>query len=183
MNDQRTSALGEYDFTLTFALSQPDADPADLVEQLYADGCNDALIGIGQHGRIALNFAREAASAEEAVLSALSDVQRIVPGSRLIEASPDFVGLTDIADMLGFSRQFMRKLLLKSGPEFPLPVHDGKPAIWHLATVLAWFTKHNERDIDEALLEVSRVNMQCNLAKEGAAMDRRFSSRVKGLLV
>ena len=140
-----------------------DTKPEGFVEQLFADGCDDALIGIGQHGRLALDFTREASSAGEAVLSALTDVQRIVPGARLIEASPDFVGLTDIANILGFSRQNMRKLLVKSGPTFPLPVHDGKPAIWHLATILDWFAIEKGRDLDAALHEVSRVTMQCNL--------------------
>jgi len=175
--------LAEYDFTLKFALGQRDLDPEEFAEQLYSEGCDDALVGVGQHGRIALNFTRDAESAEEAVLSALSDVQRIIPGAMLVEASPDFVGLTDIANLLGFSRQYMRKLILKCGAEFPLPVHDGKPAIWHLATVLTWFTKKKERKFDNALLEVSRVNMQCNLVKEGAGLDHRFSSRVKGLVV
>ena len=124
--------MGQYDFTLKFALAQQDADPEAFVEQLLAEGCDDALIGIGQYGRIALNFTREATSAGEAVLSALSDVQRIIPAARLVEAAPDFVGLTDIANILGFSRQNMRKLVIKSGPNFPLPVHDGKPAIWHI---------------------------------------------------
>jgi hypothetical protein len=117
--------MSQYEFTLKFALPQQDVDPEVFVEQLFADGCDDALIGIGQHGRLALDFTREAPSAGEAVLSALSDVQRIIPGARLVEASPDFVGLTDIANFLGFSRQNMRKLLIKSGPNFPLPVHDG----------------------------------------------------------
>jgi hypothetical protein len=47
----------------------------------------------------------------QALLSALSDVQRVMPDAKLVEASPDLVGLTDIANLLGFSRQYMRKLL------------------------------------------------------------------------
>jgi hypothetical protein len=174
--------MSQYDFTLKFALPEQDVDPEVFVEQLFADGCDDALIGIGQHGRLALDFTREAPSAGEAILSALSDVQRTIPGARLIEASPDFVGLTDIANILGFSRQNMRKLLIKSGPKFPLPVHDGKPAIWHLSTVLEWFTNVKGRDLDESLLEVSRINMQCNLVKETAGLDDRVTDRLKELV-
>jgi hypothetical protein len=174
--------VNQYDFTLNFALPQQDADPEEFVEQLFAEGCDDALIGIGQHGRLALDFAREAPSAVEAILSALSDVQRVIPGARLIEASPDFVGLTDIANILGFTRQNMRKLLVKSGPKFPLPVHDGRPAIWHLSTVLDWFSNEKGRDLDEALLEVSRVNMQCNLVKETAGLDGGVSDRLRALV-
>lgn len=35
-----------------------------------------ALVGIGQAGRIALNFSREAESAAQAIRSALEDVER-----------------------------------------------------------------------------------------------------------
>jgi hypothetical protein len=34
------------------------------------------------------------------------------PGAELVEASPDFVGLTDVADLVGCSRQNIRKLML-----------------------------------------------------------------------
>ena len=174
--------MNQYEFTLKFALPLQDVDPEVFVERLFSDGCDDALIGIGQHGRLALDFTCEASSADEAVLSALSDVQRVIPGARLIEASPDFVGLTDIANILGFTRQNMRKLLVKSGPKFPLPVHDGKPAIWHLSAVLDWFTNEKGRDLDRSLLDVSRVNMQCNLVKETASLDEGVSERLKAFV-
>ena len=61
----------EYDFTLKFALAEGDSDAAAIVERLGASGCDDALVGTGIPGRIALSFTREAASAEDAVLSAL----------------------------------------------------------------------------------------------------------------
>jgi len=174
--------MSQYDFTLKLALGKHDADPDAFVEQLLAEGCDDALIGVGQYGRIALNFNREAATAVEAVLSALADVQRAIPDSKLVEAAPDLVGLTDIANLLGFSRQYMRKLVMQSGSEFPLPVHEGRPAIWHLATVLGWFRDRKARDFDEALLEVSRINMQCNLFKEAVGLDHDISVQLKSLV-
>lgn len=174
--------MGQYDFTLRFALGHHDADPAHFVDKLLTEGCDDALIGLGQQGRIALNFTREAGSADEAVLSALSDVLRSIPGAKLVEAMPDLVGLTDIANLLGFSRQNMRKLVVQKGSEFPLPVHDGKPAIWHLATVLCWFAERKNRRVDEALIGVSRINMQCNLVKESGKLDHSISDRLKSLI-
>jgi hypothetical protein len=65
----------------------------------------------------------------------------------------------------------------------PPPVHEGKPAIWHLSTVLSWFTDNKTREFDETLIEIARVNMQCNLIKEGAAVDRKMSDRFKALIV
>ena len=175
--------MGQYDFTLRFALGQHDADPEQFVEKLLAEGCSDALIGLGLPGRIALDFTREASSAEQAIVSALADVQRAIPDASLNEATPDLVGLTDIANLLGFSRQYMRKLAVKKGSGFPPPVHEGKPAIWHLSTVLSWFAEGEIREFDAEILEIARVNMQCNLVKEAAALDRGMSRRLKGLVI
>lgn len=175
--------MGQFNFTLRFALGEHDADPQLFVESLLAEGCDDALIGLGRPGRIALDFTREASSADDAILSALADVQRAIPEAKLVEATPDLVGLTDIANLLGFSRQYMRKLAVKEGTGFPLPIHEGKPAIWHLSTVLSWLADNKAREFDETLMEVARVNMQCNLIKEGAGVDRSMSDRFKALII
>lgn len=74
----------EYTFTLKYQLADDDRDPDALVERLGEVGCDDALVGIGQPGRLALEFTREAADADEAVRSALADVRRAVPSARLI---------------------------------------------------------------------------------------------------
>jgi hypothetical protein len=174
--------MRQYDFTLRFAFGQPDADPEVFVERLMAEGCDDALIGLGQHGRIALNFTREATSAAEAILSALDDVQRAIPDAKLVEACPDLVGLTDIANMLGFSRQNMRKLMVSNRSDFPLPVYEGKLAIWHLSTVLSWFKERRTHEFDETLLEVAQTNRQCNLTREMAHLDPSISSRLRHLV-
>ena len=175
-------SMGKYDFTLKFALGYHDADPKLFVDKLLAEGCDDALIGVGQCGRIALDFTRESLSADDAVLSALSDVHRAIPEAMLIEALPDLVGLTDIAKVLGFSRQNMRKLVVKKGSEFPPPVHDGKPAIWHLAVVLSWFIEKKSRKVDQATMDISRINMQCNILRETTKLDRDYSDRLERLI-
>ena len=75
----------EYTFTLKYQLTEDDSDPDGLVERLGEAGCDDALVGIGQPGRLALEFTREADSADAAVRSALADVRSAVPSARLIE--------------------------------------------------------------------------------------------------
>ena len=130
--------MNTFDFTLKFGLPDPAADPADFLERLAAAGCDDAAIGIGQKGRIALEFTRKSRTAADAILGALRDVTRAIPGAVLVEAGPDFVGLTDVARILGCSRQYARKVMISSGSAFPAPVHDGNPSLWRLAKVLAW---------------------------------------------
>lgn len=155
-----------YDFTLKFAVPD-DLAMATLETRLFESGCDDALLGLGQKGRLALEFAREAPSAEEAVTTAITDVRHAVPDARLIEVAPDVVGLTDIAELMAFSRQNMRQLLQSHLATFPLPLHEGRAAsFWHLAEVLDWFQKHQRKSIDAALLEVAQISMQANVARE-----------------
>ena len=77
----------EYTFTLKYQLRDDHVSVDDVVEQLGATGCNDALVGIGRVDGLSLEFTREAASAEAALVSALSDVKRAVPSAKLIETT------------------------------------------------------------------------------------------------
>ncbi|MGH8146278.1 MAG: helix-turn-helix transcriptional regulator [Rhodanobacteraceae bacterium] len=160
----------EYTFTLKYQLNEQDSDLDALVERLGEAGCDDALVGIWQPGRLALEFTREADSAQTAVRSALADVKRTAPTARLIEMTPDFVGLTDVAEVVGVSRQNIRKLMLAHTASFPAPVHEGSASIWHLAEVLTWLDAKGGYLLERSTLEVSRIALQVNLAKE----TRRF---------
>ena len=156
----------EYIFTLKYQLTEHDNDPDALVERLGEAGCDDALVGIGQTGRLALEFTREAESAQVAVRSALADVKRAIPSAKLVEAVPDFVGLTDVAEMVGVSRQAMRKLMLSHAATFPAPVHEGSASIWHLAEVLGWLEEKGGYALERKMLETARAALEVNLARE-----------------
>ena len=155
-----------YTFTLKYSPSEEDRDLDDMIERLGAAGCDDALVGTGRAGRLALNFTREGASADQAVRSAIADVHRAVPTATLIEASPDFVGLTDIAAIAGVSRQAMRKLMLAHPTDFPPPVHEGTLAIWHLAEVLDWLRQRANYAVQPETLETACVTLAVNVARE-----------------
>lgn len=169
----------EYTFTLKYQLADNDRDPDALVERLGEAGCEDALVGIGQPGRLALEFTREAADAEAAVCSALADVRSVMPLAKLIEVAPDLVGLTDVAEIIGVSRQNMRKLMLMHPGSFPAPVHEGSASIWHLVDVLVWLRGRGTYTLAQEILEVAQVAMQVNIAKE----QRRISEHLKHRLV
>jgi hypothetical protein len=173
----------EYEFTLKFNLGVAQADTDSLVERLGEAGCDDALIGIGQPGRIALNFTRQAASAEEAVVSALRDVKHAIPDAKLVEASPDFVGLSDVAELVGVSRQYVRKLVLSNLDSFPNPVHgSGSGALWHLAPVLLWLRDRDAYRIDPSLFEVAHMAMQVNIAKDAGWLESGVRRQVEELV-
>ncbi|MBK5011105.1 hypothetical protein IAE33_002965 [Pseudomonas sp. S60] len=162
----------EYEFTLKYQLSKPyDADA--LLERLAENGCDDALIGVGQPGRLALAFIRESGSADEALQSALQDVYRAIPSASLIEATPDLVGLTDVADLIGVSRQNMRKLMLAHYSDFPAPVHEGRTSLWHLADILVWLRKRETYAIGQGVFELAHTAMAVNIS---SAYDRLFGA-------
>lgn len=168
----------EYIFTLKYQLSEQDCDLDDLVERLGETGCDDALIGVGQPGRLALEFTREADTAEAALVSALSDVKAAIPSAKLIEAAPDFVGLTDVAQVVGVSRQNMRKLMVSHPTSFPAPVHEGSSSVWHLAEVMTWLQARGTYKFEQAVLDVAVTAMQVNLAKEARQITPRVQREV-----
>ncbi len=171
--------MTNYEFTLYFRLPDPREDPQRYLGRLADAGCEDALVGLGQPGRIALEFSRSAKSALAAIASALREVRRAIPGAVLVEAAPDLVGLSDVAEFAGFTRQNMRKLMLGNAASFPSPVHEGKPALWHLACILNWL-QTQPRSVDSSLLEVAKAAMAVNIAKEttrlpGATLPRELA--------
>ncbi|WP_411705479.1 helix-turn-helix transcriptional regulator [Edaphovirga cremea] len=155
-----------YEFTLIFSLAETRQDPEVHVAALLDAGCDDALIGVGTKGRIALNFSREAETALDALTSAFNDVKKAIPDARIAEAAPDWVGLSDVAGLLGCSRQYMRKLMVTQSQAFPLPVHDGSTSVWNLESVLTWLKQHKSYPVAATLFDISVVTRQFNLYQQ-----------------
>lgn len=173
----------EFTFKLNYQLTEDEADADELVERLGEAGCDDALVGIGQPGRIALEFTREADSALLAVTSAMADVKRAISSAKLIEVGPDLVGLTDIADVVGVTRQNMRKLAVTNFKTFPAPAHEGSSALWHLTDVLGWMSQRSKAyQLEPGTLEVARTTKQLNLAGQALQLEPEILRQVKGLL-
>jgi hypothetical protein len=154
----KVSQMNKYEFILTFSLPDVQEDPERYLDALYEAGCDDALIGTGQPGSIALEFVREAKSAAAAVNSAIANVKDAIPGAELIEVKPDLVGLTDVAEILQCSRQNIRKYMV-GYVDFPKPVYTGTASLWHLWE-LASFKKFN---FPQTIAELSRTTFEINL--------------------
>ena len=170
----------EYVFTLKYHIGALSPDIA--IERLGEAGCDDALAGTGQSGRIALEFTRDAPDARAAMLSALADVKRALPQAKLIEAAPDLVGLTDVANLIGVTRQNMRKLMVGHGASFPAPLHEGSASVWHLADILEWLREKGSYTLDNKLAELADSARQINLAKEARRLIPELRSEIEALL-
>ena len=150
--------MSEYQFTLTFSLPNCEENAEQFLDALYEAGCDDALVGTGQSGSIALEFVREADSATAAINSAIQNVKAAIPGAELLEAKPDLVGLTDMAAILNCSRQNVRKYMVKY-QDFPKPVYTGSSTLWHLWDV----AKFEKIEFPETVAELSKTTFKVNL--------------------
>lgn len=167
--------MDTFTFVLTFALPGRDSDPEQFLDALYEAGCDDAAVGVGQAGMIGLDFARAANGAEDAIRSAIGDVRAAIPGAVLIQAGPDLVGLTEMAEIFGFSRQNMRKYATgqsSAAASFPPPVVTGEPGLWHLAEIVAWLRDNTSVRAPAEVLAVAKAAAKLNFEIERDRQER-----------
>src|SRR4051794_37983041 len=92
-----------YQFTLI--LKNVNENTGDLEDSLFEAGCDDALINF-KNGTVYLEFDREASSLENAVVSAIKQVQLTSVDAEVASVAPEnFVTETEIAKRLEISRQ------------------------------------------------------------------------------
>jgi hypothetical protein len=116
------------------------------------------------------------------VLARLCAERSALASARLIELAPDLVGLTDEAEMVGVSRQNMRKLMRSHPSRFPAPGHEGSASIWHLADVLIWRQAKGSYALARNVLEVAQVALQVNVVTEGQRLPRPASKELQALV-
>lgn len=72
-------------FTLLYRLPCKSLAEEELIGGLLAAGCNDALVGLGRRGHVALEFERSAPDRDSAVQTAQLAVSTAWPGARLVQ--------------------------------------------------------------------------------------------------
>ena len=114
---------------------------------------------------------REGESGEQylnALAEAGCDDASVIPHARLIEAGPDLVGLTDMGEIFGVSRQHMRQFILEHD-NAPSPVHSGNPKLWHLSDISDWMSSINAHirgaGISRECAELARTTLAVNFAR------------------
>lgn len=131
--------MSTWDFSLI--LSGIDASSDDGFDSLWSACADEPLIGT-YDGVSEVLFSREAETAEDAVLSAIADVERI-DGVRVVGLRDEsFWTLGDIAERSGRSPAEIRRLV--SAPAFPphLSDPDEPDPLWRAQEIIDWFQKH-----------------------------------------
>ena len=166
-------------------------DGADLldesvVDSLFESGCDDALVG-STDGVQFIDFDRSAASLDEAVLSAVADVEQ-VEGVRVLRmAGAGLVSIADIAARTGRTREGVRLLVAGArGPGgFPPPVTDPRDRyrLWRWSDVERWFRSEVGEEISEVGEErlLSAINACLELRQQHRWLDAGKRSRLQAL--
>ena len=138
-----------------------------VLNGLFESGCDDALVG-STDGVQFIDFDRDAASLDAAVLSAVADAER-VDGIRVLRvAGAGLASVGDIATRTRRTREGVRLLVsgVRGPGGFPPPVTDprGRFRLWRWTDVDRWF---KERLGEEAPLAAEeRLVMAINTCLE-----------------
>lgn len=153
-----------FEFTLVYLLPDEKLVADEHLDALFEAGCDDALLGVGKAGRMALEFAREATDAASAFASAKGNVETAIPGAQLIEVQPDIVGASEIATLAKCSRQNVRKQLEKIST-LAAPIYAGSGhTLWHLSLLNHYLAQQTTLAISPQAYEISKVAMSANTA-------------------
>ena len=174
-----------YEFTLL--LEGPDV----LSEEAFGaldEPCHDAIFG-RRGGMQFADFEREAANFEEAVITAIRDVEDAVDALRVVRVQPDeLVTAAAIAERVGRTPQSINQLAggkrRKAEEPFPAPVAwvDGKTRLWRWSDVVEWFavTTGDVSDDDLATAEfVAMVNGELEARRHRERLSELSGPRAK----
>ena len=155
----------------TLIVDGPDVQQPALVDALFEAGCDDGLVG--RSGGIQyIEFDREAPGLDDAVLSAVADVEK-VPGVTVARiADAGLVSMAGIAARTGRTREGVRLLIAGArGPGgFPPPVTDPRSRyrLWRWSEVERWIAAYlgePAESFDDGVL--TAINASLELRRHG----------------
>ncbi|WP_240965188.1 helix-turn-helix transcriptional regulator [Streptomyces zingiberis] len=143
----------DYDFT--FVVSGVDVDDESAVDALR-DNCDALLARAGGHDLLSVTWSGP--SALEAAMAAVSAVRRAVPRLRVCRLDRDLVGVHEIADRTGRSRQNVSQWIAgtRKSREEPFPPAEGtvgRSLVWTWSEVNRWLALHG---LDDGAVHPSR---------------------------
>jgi predicted DNA-binding transcriptional regulator AlpA len=160
--------MPEYTFTLILD-GEPDLDA------LYEAGCDDATFGEVDDVHYA-EFARQASSLADAVLSAIHDVESVGCLRALRVEPDDLVTAAEIAKRLGRTRESVRLLIAgrRGSGDFPPPVSHlrSRTRLWRWSDVAAWAKQLTPEQEHEARL-LATANAVLELRNQGRTLPEK----------
>lgn len=159
-------------FNFTLTLSGITLQTKGIEDALFSAGCDDALVCF--YGKsVYLEFDREASTLDVAVGSAINDIESSGLNVRVESVDSALVGLSDIADLTGLTRQAVA--LMKDGARgngnFPCPLQrlKGNSPLWDWASVARWLRDNNRLSEQSELYENAQALCKWNLVLRNCA--------------
>ena len=151
----------------TLIVDGPDLQDDTVIDAVFEAGCGDAAIG-RIDGIQYVDFDREAPSLDEAILSAVANLERIDGVDVVRIADAGLVSMADIAVRIRRTREGVRLLITGArGPGgFPPPVTDPRSRyrLWRWSDVAHWCMNHLGEDLadqgDEVLTAIALVGVE-----------------------
>lgn len=151
----------EKSYQFILVLKNVDEKTSGLEDNLFESGCDDALINF-RSGTVYLDFDRKAASLEEAVLSAIRDVESSSLGAIVGNVAPeDLVTESEVAKRLHVARQAVSLWIKgerRKDKPFPKPIMklSHKSPFWKWREIVEWLFDNkliniNAEDVKNAL--------------------------------
>ena len=139
--------MSTYHFTLI--VEGPDLQAPSVIDALFDAGCGDAAVG-SAHGVQYVDFDREAETFDDAILSAVDDLEKLDGVMVVRVADAGLASLADIAARVGRTRESVRLLVSGArGPGgFPKPVTDPRSRyrLWRWSDIAQWFRECVDED-------------------------------------
>ena len=168
----------------TLIVEGRDMQKDDVIESLFERGCDDGTVGRSDGVQFVV-FDREASSLDEAVLSAVKDIER-VEGLEVIRiADAGLVSMADIASRTGRTRESVRLLISGArGPGgFPAPATDPRSRyrLWRWLEVERWVNAYADQESglsDESLLIAINASLEFRHSARGLSPRLQDSIRL-----
>ena len=175
--------MSNHHFTLI--VEGRDMQQDDVIDSLFECGCDDGTVGRSD-GIQFVTFDREANGLEEAVLSAVNDIEQI-PGLEVVRiADAGLVSMADIAARTGRTRESVRLLISGArGPGgFPAPVTDPRSRyrLWRWLEVDLWlgaYANEESNAADDGLMVA--INASLEFRHYACRLSPRLQDSVRSL--
>lgn len=163
-------------FNFTLTLSGVTFGQPGLEDALYESGCHDALVCAFGHS-VYMVFDRDAATLDDAIASAVENIESAGIGAIVQSVDSALVGLSDIAGMTDMSRQAIAMLKdgTRGGGDFPCPIQriKGQSPLWDWADVANWLSRNGRLSADSELVLNAQVLSKWNLVLRICASEDR----------
>jgi len=165
-----------YNFSLITNKStiKTDDDLFDISDELFEAGCDDGTPCVYGNS-LYLEFDRESESYEQAVISAIKDVESVQDIQVLSVDAGEWVGLTNAAELSGTTKTSLSRYSKgeRGSGGFPCPVQriNSKNPLWSWSEIALWLKEQGK--VEPELVEIANFTAVINISLQFRDSEKR----------